>query len=303
MTPRRDWLNAILMKASIFPVSAALFLACVPANAAVTLLAENFDGGGINSTFSLFNGSGAAPAVVNAGGVNQNVAQVTNLNGGNFNSVWWNYVPLGSGATRLTLSIDFRMTGDAANAGAGGCCGEAADGIGIGFYSTASYGTSGGNAVTGVWEQDGHAAAFKVGLDVFDGGGPNGNRVLLHNGTTQIGVNPTPGFVLNDDVFHRLTLTLDDAGANSLASVVLIRDINGAATPFPVLSGLPLTGVDLDNFAYRVAVGGRTGGAFTRSQIDNLSVSTVPEPGAAFGSLLAGAFAASVVLRRRRRVN
>ena len=43
----------------------------------------------------------------------------------------------------LKLAYDFRMTDDQANADGGGCCGSAADGIGVGIFDTAMVGTSG----------------------------------------------------------------------------------------------------------------------------------------------------------------
>ena len=278
---------------SILPLLAL----ALPATAGATvLLSENFDGGGVNSVFNYTSSSGTAPSTVNAGGANQNVSQITNQNGSNNNSIAWNPVAIPVTPV-LRLSFDFNMTDDAANNAAGGCCGEAADGIGIGFFPTAIYGTSGGvNPATGAvafdWERPNPAGVpvLTVGFDVFDAGGPNGNNVTVNWNGTVLG-NVVPGSLLNDNAWHRGVLTITDTGSDS----VLDFTIDGNA----IHTGLLAPGVDLDGVGsnYRLIAGGRTGGAFVQSQLDNIMVEAVPEPSL---GMLALAGLGAIGFRRRR---
>lgn len=273
-----------------------LVLALPTTVGATVLLSENFDGGGVNSVFNYTSSSGTAPSTVNAGGANQNVAQVTNLNGSNNNTIAWNPVAIPATPV-LRLSFDFNMGNDASNNGAGGCCGEAADGFGIGFFPTAIYGTSGGvnpstGPVTFDWERPNPAGVpvLTVGFDVFDAGGPNGNNVTVNWNGTVLG-DVVPGSLLNDGAWHRGVFTITDTGADS----VLDFTIDGN----PIHSALVATGVDLDGVGsnYRLIAGGRTGGAFVQSQLDNIMVEAVPEPSLA---LLALSGFGVLGLRRRR---
>jgi hypothetical protein len=263
---------------------------------AAMLLSENFDGGSVNSTFAYTNSGGGAPATVNVGGANSNVARITNLNASNNNSIAWNAVAVAPTPV-LRLGFDFSATDDATNGSNGGCCGEAADGFAIGFFPTAAYGSTGGvnpalAPVAFNWE-DGvitGVPALLVGFDIFDGGGPQGNNVsLAWNGTILTDQPVAP--VLNNNLFHRALLTITDTGANS----VLSFSIDGTT----IYSGITATGVDLDSVGsnFRLIAGGRTGAAFSQVQLDNVFVEAIPEP--SLGVLTVAGFA-GLMLRRRR---
>ena len=75
-------------------------------------------------------------------------------------------------------------------------------------------------------------------------------------------------------MFHRAVLTFEASGADTVLDVDLIQDVNGVATSHSVVTGALLAGVDLSAVNARVIAGGRTGGAFVRTQLDNITVET-----------------------------
>lgn len=258
------------------------------------LLSENFDGGGVNSTFAYTNTSGSAPSTQNAGGVNGNVAQITNNDGSNNNSIAFNTVNVPSTPV-LRLSFDFFMSADPAG-------GESADGLGIGFFPAAILGATGGvNPVTlypGTnWEAVNFPAgsgALAVGMRIYQS-----NALHLTLNGTQLATGDA-SFPLNSGQWHRGILTITDQGADSVADLSFISDINGAAVAGGGFANQPLPGVDLDAIGsnYRLVAGGRTGGAFVTGQFDNIALEAVPEPSVT----LLGAIGALGLITRRRRL-
>ncbi len=244
------------------------------------VLAEDFDGGAINSTWAFTNTGGAAPSVVDVSPVpNAMAARITSLSGSINNSLAFDAVPL-RGA-RLIAEIEFRMTDDAANTTAGGCCGEAADGFAFGFFDTATYGATGAanpGASGQQWEDPtvagGFPSALVVGLDVYDGGGPNGNNVRVTGpaGTAAVLHSATAPFPLNNNLFHRARLTATAGAAGTLLDLVLVEDVNGTAIEHTLFSNVAVSGFDLASVSARLIVGARTGGAFVQTEIDNISI-------------------------------
>jgi hypothetical protein len=280
---------------------------------AVILLSENFDGGSVNSVFAYTTTSGVAPATNGPGSNSANSAMLTSLTASNNNSLAWNpaFIPA-TPQTRLTF--DFRLSDDAANAGAGGCCGEAADGLGIGFFPVAAFGPAGGvNPAAGPanfdWERPGNGngagaaltgfQSFILGIDIFNGGGTENHFNLSWNGSQIANVAPT--FTLNNNVWHRAVLTTTDLlNGSSQVNLDVIQDVNGAAIVENVFNvnapGLNTAGAAIGN-QYRLIAGGRTGGAFVEGRLDNVLYEAIPEPGSLALLGLAGALA----FRRRRK--
>ena len=271
----------IMFRSSLAAALATTVLA-LPCSHAEIVFSEDFDGGGVNSVFTFTNSGGAPPAVVNSTVAPQaNVAQITDLAGSTNNSIAFDAFSLASEQARITF--EFRMSTDAANDGAGGCCAQAADGFGIGIFDTGTYGSNGGinpAAGTANWEDpntgEGFPAAVVISFDVFDSGDGLGNHVRINGlgGPAESLGNFLAPFQLNNDLFHRAVLTFDAAGADTTLAIDLIEDVNGAATSHSLASGLTLTGVDLGAVSGRVIAGGRTGGAFVRTQLDNIVIET-----------------------------
>ncbi|MEZ5324762.1 MAG: discoidin domain-containing protein [Verrucomicrobiales bacterium] len=247
-----------------------------------TIISDDFSGGAVNSTFTTASVSGT-PSEVLGGRL-----RVTHLTGSNNNSVAWDAVSVGS-VQQAILEFDWNSTDDAANAAGGGCCDEAADGFGIGLFSTETNGTTGeaNPTVAGAdWESApggaGMPSGISVHFDLFDGGpaNPNGNNVRVNVLGTLAADFPAP-FMLNNNVTHRGIITVTDNGDGSATlNVSIIEDVNGAGTVHNV-ADIPLAGVDLSTGVldgYRIITGGRTGGAFVQTDLDNIRYAVVSEP-------------------------
>ncbi len=262
---------------------AVLSMACAGANAAFL---EDFDGAG-TVPYTLTNSSGDPPAILTGGSTNT-YARLVNLTGSNNNSIAFDEDPSTTGPSPagMKLAFDFRMTDNAANDAAGGCCGSAADGVGIGIFATERYGASGaanpgagdgGSAVPYDWERGGpFADAFSVGLRVFD----KVDVVQVSWDDTMIAeLDVQPMMDLNNNRWHRAIVDVKPDGANALVDVTLLEDINGPTSIHSVVTDLAVPGLDLASLpSYRVIAGGRTGGAFVDGDLDNIALVAVPEP-------------------------
>lgn len=261
---------------AVVSVSAACSLLSPAAEAAG--LYENFDGGG-NTPYAFTVTSGATAPAVLSGGASGNYARITFLEGSDNRSIAFNENPAITGPAPfgLRLSFNFRLTDDAANAAAGGCCGSAADGLGIGLFATSAYGSTGGVNPTGAdWERPRFAGAFTVGLDVFQ----NIDDVSLNwNGAEVANASLHNSVDLNNALWHRVALEVFPDGANAIANLTLVEDVFGNTRIHQVFSDQPIAGLDLANLpGYRLIAGGRTGGAYAAGDLDNISVVIVPEP-------------------------
>jgi hypothetical protein len=250
-----------------------------------TVLADNFDGLAVNSTYAFTRSAGTfAPGKIASGlSTNGDVVRLTDLSGGISNSVAWDTVPSLANAVRVTF--DFRMSADPG--------GEAADGFGIGFFKTASHGTTGpanpGYRPTDdvVWENPTYDSGFPggvvVGFDIY-GGTTEGNTVRVTGPLARrpAAASAVPSFQLNEGVFHRVTITAIKNGPDSTAlSVEITRDVNEARpTRFSLVKGVVVKGFDISTDPFRLIAGGRTGGSTVMTDLDNLSVvsSTVLPP-------------------------
>ncbi len=230
-------------------------------------LIENFDGFG-TTPFSLTNSSGGLP-VINAGGF----VRLTQLNGANNNSIAFDeeLTQTGPAPNGLQMQFDFRMTTDQANADAGGCCGSAADGFGIGLFTTATYGSIGGNNPAdggGVWERPSFVDAFTVGFDIFQ----NIDVVTLNWGGVTVAQADLFGTLdLNNGFFQSANILITPFGTNALVNMTIDSSSIFTDTIIPLM--------DLSNFPnYRLIAGGRTGGAFVATDIDNIRIGNPPIP-------------------------
>jgi hypothetical protein len=230
-------------------------------------------------------------------------ARLVNLNGSNNNSIAFDLDPATTGPqpAGIKMAFDFRMTGDAANNAAGGCCGSAADGLGVGLFATARYGATGGvNPATGGagdWERPALPDSFTVGLDVFQ----NIDVVSINWVDVQIAEANVAGFIdLNNDVWHRAIVNIKPDGANALVDMSLLEDVDGNTEIHSVFSNLAIPGMNLSALPdFRLIAGGRTGGAFLNGDIDNIAVIAIPEPTSAVMTLVCGLLLASGLRRKR----
>jgi hypothetical protein len=272
----------------VVAASIACLAFCGAANAG---LIEDFDGGG-NTTYAT---TGIATLVSGAPG-NGQAMRVARLQGGGWGTVAWDERADATGfAPGIALEYDFRMTDDAANAAAGGCCGQAADGIGIGLFDTATYGATGASSPGGAnWERPSFANAFTIGFDIYQ----NDDINLNWNGA-QVIATPFP-FVLNDNNWHRAEVTVWPSGGNASVDLTIVEDVNGSPVRHSVFTRQSVTGMDLSNlFNYRLIAGARTGGAWHDGELDNLVLSEIPEPSTAIVFGLLGLCGLALFARRR----
>ena len=255
------------------PASTASF------NFSTVLMREDFDGNALNSTYAFTQSAGTfTPAVVDSGlASNGNAARLTALIGSSNNSIAWDAFP--SLADAVRVSFDFRMSADSGS--------EAADGFGIGLFKTAAYGTQGPSnpaVVPGqevVWENPttgyGFPGAVVTGFDIYSG--PTEGNTVRVSGPNQprppLAV-AVPPFQLNAGVFHRAIITAIKNGASATAlTVEVIQDVNGPnPAPFTAARGVVVRGFDISTDAFRLIMGGRTGGLTVVTDIDNLLVSS-----------------------------
>jgi hypothetical protein len=148
---------------------------------------------------------------------------------------------------RITASFDFRM-----DAGA--------DGFGFALLNTGNYETTGAGPGIGAWEEPNLTNSFGAGFDVYDGI----HEVSLHwNGATAANAN---------SLFDYRT---GSTGAfnNAVMSVDFVRD--GAYVSLSVGGTAVYTDqfiAGMTPYEARLAIGGRTGGAFTTLDVDNINV-------------------------------
>jgi len=279
-----------------------LLMLVISAGVVPATMIEDFDGGG-TVPYNLTNSTGSAASIAGPS-LTGNYGRLTNLNGSNNNSIAFNEDPSQTGPAPygVRLAFDFRMTDNAANAGAGGCCGSAADGLGIGMFATAAYGTTGGNnpaAAGGNWERPAFANAFAVGLDIFE----NIDVVSLNWNGTEVATADVESFLdLNNNIFHRAIVEVTPDGSNALVNMRILEDVHGNTVSHAIFTNQPVAGLNLSALpGYRVIAGGRTGGAFVAGDMDNISLSSlpVPEPSAIVLVVLGG-FTLLVVRRRAR---
>jgi len=103
-------------------------------------LIEDFDGGG-STPYTLTQSGGGPGPFIAAGGPSGNYIRLTSLTSSNMNSIAFDKDVSQTGATPngLILQFDYRMTDNATNSAAGGCCGSAADGMRIGLFDASVY--------------------------------------------------------------------------------------------------------------------------------------------------------------------
>lgn len=164
--------------------------------------------------------------------------------------------------------FDFRMPDESGHTG---CCGERADGFGIALLDTGAWGTTGpGPSVANVaWERPRYPDAFAIGFDIFDGSG-NENTVSVNWNGVEVASRYVGEFPLNAGVFHRVEFDATANGADSLVTVTITPDVRGGGAPLVLFDSLRVPGMGA--FDSRLAFGGRTGGAFTSVDIDNVVV-------------------------------
>ncbi|MDB6071208.1 MAG: peptidase papain, partial [Verrucomicrobiales bacterium] len=267
-----------------FPDSSELVFASDPSNAASlpslswqNVLSENFDGNTLNSNYTLTNTAGFyAPELFDTGGagffnglrLTQNDGNGVNSN----NSVAWDTTAARGNAVRLTF--DYQMSADAAT--------EAGDGFGIGLFNVTRYEEAGGlnpGASPREWEDPrtggGFPDALMIGFDIYNGAAEGNNvRISGPGAPGSALVNIKAPFVLNNGLYHRVSLTAYTLGSGTALRMDVLEDVAGTAVPHVLFTNLIVPGLDIATQDFRIIAGSRTGSAVVQTMLDNITFAT-----------------------------
>lgn len=240
------------------------------------LLSENFDGVSVHSVYSFLSATNGEfyPDVLDSETVGYGqAAKFTDANDtstATSSSLAWDHVA--SDAPAWRLSFDYFMSPDNGAE-------EVADGIGFGFYRTATYFEEGPvNPATTPrqWEDPrawgGHVEAVAFGFDIYSGA-VEGNTIRMAGpvDTTAGITNVTSPFQLNNGKFNRVVVTAVTSGADTSFSLEITEDASGAAPVTHRLINQALArGFDIRSEKIRLIFGGRTGTRHVTSFVDNV---------------------------------
>lgn len=266
----RDWFNTSASRLCI--AATALFAGAAGAFGAATVQSFSGNGGTPFITETL----GGAPAPVISGG---KAILISDL-GGQRNNISFTDTGIKSegGNGVISITFDYWMPSEAGHTG---CCGERADGFGFGLFETSVYGSSGPLLWGwGAVEQDSRTNALTVGFDIFTGAGADGNAA---DNTIWLGLNGInisnrvfgPAFKLNNGLTNRVQITVATNGTDMTIDMSITPENQSSVAVF---SGLVVPGGFIPNS--RPIFAGRTGGAFTRVDLDNIQIYSGLTPGA-----------------------
>ncbi|MDB6155595.1 MAG: hypothetical protein JWL90_4048, partial [Chthoniobacteraceae bacterium] len=261
---------------------------------------QNFDTVGTGYRASDINAAGNLHPTIIAGGVSGNALRLAHANNGQLSNIGFEKSIPDGPKTKLVSEFDFKMSADdvANNI-------QRADGFQMALLDTNRYGNSGPiDDIGHAYEGELLAGALSLGFRIYDAN-INTPEDFIRIGYDGVEANVTTfsaanfganWFDLNSDAFHHAKLELTKVNGSTLATLTLTPNLTG--TPVIVFSDVVIGNLDLDTFSMREAFGARTGGLNTIVDLDNISLTSVPEPSTMMALLAGGAF---LGLRRRRR--
>jgi hypothetical protein len=205
------------------------------------------------------------------GGWDGNYMQLTPAVGSQQGTVFFDQV---FGGSYDSLNIAFQLRVD--QGGNGG-----ADGFGFAYLDSSVHGTTGASPVAPTFgEEPNLAGSLGIGFDTFNNGAGDANAegsVSLHFNGAQVG-----GAVSLDGIFNlesglvitAVMLVQPSPGeGGSRVSVILDDTFGGGTTFLPAFDNVLIPGVT--PYDGRMAFGARTGGAWNRQAIDNVSAELI----------------------------
>lgn len=228
---------------------------------------QTFDTPGTSYAIGDGSSPGETPPTVLSGGPNGNYLRLIHASTGGTFTMAFDQTAMFT-PTSIIAEFDFRLIGaDEPNR---------ADGFGFFLLNAAEYGSSG----SFLWHpaEEPHAVnSLGIGFDIFDNSGanplePDGNHVSVNfNGTRQAVF--SPGFDLANDQFNHATINIEYVPGGALINLTLIDHIGVAHN---VIDDYLAAG--LSPYETRVGFAARTGIVRADHDLDEISVTFVPEP-------------------------
>lgn len=228
-------------------------------------LTQTFDGGG--TSYKIANTGGTLAAVQNAESApsGETFARLTYLNAtSNSNTIHFSRANEGA-YQRLTAEFDFRMDG-------------AADGFGFCLLPTSIYGATTANppAIPNPAEEPSLAGTFAVGFDIYN----DIDEISLHYGGLIAEVNKAGTINFSSNQWHRAHISIEpNPVGGSLVSVSVTPNVQGIPG-VPVVFHNNVSVPNFEPYEYRLQFTGRTGGATTTIDIDNILMTGLAADGA-----------------------
>jgi hypothetical protein len=262
------------MKKTVF-LGSVLLVSLVCSGVVQAAVVADFDSPGTAYTLAQ-HGDGPGPSIV-PGGPTGSFLRLTNDLTGEQNVIAFDQVPTFTGpqSAGISLSLDFRFPDESTYTGFV----EQADGFGIVLLDTATYGVSGPGPAFPSWESPDFAGAVGIGIDIWDWDASNTDQIYVSFDGITVDHVFTPT-ALTTGVFNQASITILPDGTDATLSMQIIADIHGVpGVPETIFSDLIIPGLYLNAMPdFRAVIGGRTGGAYTTVDIDNINFAPVPEP-------------------------
>jgi hypothetical protein len=208
------------------------------------------------------NGPAPPPSIQTAGGWDGGYINMTQEVNSQSNQVSFDQLVTGS-YKQMKFDFDFRFS-----VGQGG----GADGVGFVYANSANYGTTGNVAGWGTGEEPSLAGSLGVGFDTFnnaDQGDGGESSVSLHFNNARLASTTVDGTVLGtfeDGNVHHASISVVPVAGGSNVSVTVSK----AADSLTIFDNYFVAG--LDPYDGRMAFHGRTGGANSKQDLDNIQL-------------------------------
>lgn len=220
-------------------------------------VSHTFSGGGTSYTLTA-HGPNSPPQVRSGGPTGSYLQLMPNGVNSLQNTCAFNVVP--GPSDEIFVEFDYRMPTNGQ-----------ADGFAFALLETATHGNTGaGPAQAGwVWERPAIDGAFAVGFDIWPAG--EENSINLNWDGSERSSRFVNQFELHNGVFNRVNITITQDGPDSLINMTVITDVHGnASAPISIFNNSRIVGMNIAQS--RVCFGGRTGGATTAVDLDNVKV-------------------------------